>query len=96
MSSVSHRGSPTAPLLGFTAAAAVEAVRLFLHASSGPRDALLEILALVATGLTDAQIAQYLFLSPRTVSKHLQSIYAKLNINSRSSATRVALEHGLV
>ncbi|THD74562.1 MAG: PAS domain S-box protein [Phenylobacterium sp.] len=48
MSSVLNRGSPTGPLLGFTAAAAVEAVRLFLHASSGPRDAVLEILALVA------------------------------------------------
>ena len=55
-----------------------------------------EILALVATGLTDAQVAQYLLLSTRTVSKHLQSIYTKLNINSRSAATRFAFEHGLV
>ncbi|HTK09155.1 MAG TPA: LuxR C-terminal-related transcriptional regulator [Ktedonobacteraceae bacterium] len=55
-----------------------------------------EILALVAAGLTDVQIAQYVSLSPRTVSKHLQSIYSKLAINSRSAATRLALEHGLV
>jgi predicted ATPase/DNA-binding CsgD family transcriptional regulator len=55
-----------------------------------------EILALVATGLTDAQVAQHLFLSPRTVSKHLQSIYTKLNVNTRSAATHFALEHGLV
>ena len=55
-----------------------------------------EILALVATGLTDAQVADYLLLSPRTVSKHLQSIYTKLNINSRSAATRFALEHSLL
>ena len=55
-----------------------------------------EILALVATGLTDAQVAGYLVLSARTVSKHLQSIYTKLNINSRSAATRFAFEHGLV
>ena len=55
-----------------------------------------EILALVAKGLTDAQVAQYLLLSTRTVSKHLQSIYSKLNINSRSAATRFAFEHGLV
>ena len=55
-----------------------------------------EILALVATGLTDAQVAGYLALSARTVSKHLQSIYTKLNINSRSAATRLAFEHGLV
>ena len=55
-----------------------------------------EILALVATGLTDAQVAGYLALSARTVSKHLQSIYTKLNINSRSAATRLAFEHGLL
>ncbi len=55
-----------------------------------------EILALVATGLTDAQVAGYLDLSTRTVSKHLQSIYTKLDINSRSAATRFAFEHGLV
>jgi DNA-binding CsgD family transcriptional regulator len=55
-----------------------------------------EILILVATSLTDAQVADYLHLSARTVSKHLQSIYTKLNINSRSAATRFALENGLM
>jgi non-specific serine/threonine protein kinase len=55
-----------------------------------------EVLALVTMGLTDAQVAQSLQLSPRTVSKHLQSIYTKLNINSRSAATRIALEEGLM
>jgi DNA-binding NarL/FixJ family response regulator len=55
-----------------------------------------EVLALVATGLSDGQIAQDLLLSPRTVSKHLQSVYTKLHVNSRSAATRIALEQGLV
>jgi predicted ATPase/DNA-binding CsgD family transcriptional regulator len=55
-----------------------------------------EVLTLVAMGLTDAQTAKQLVLSPRTVSKHLQSIYTKLNINSRSAATRLAIEHGLL
>jgi DNA-binding NarL/FixJ family response regulator len=55
-----------------------------------------EILILVATGLTDIQIAQSLSLSRRTVSKHVQSIYTKLAINSRSAATRLALESGLI
>jgi predicted ATPase/DNA-binding CsgD family transcriptional regulator len=55
-----------------------------------------EVLSLVATGLTDAQVATSLQLSPRTVSKHMQSIYTKLNINSRGAATHFALEHGLV
>lgn len=55
-----------------------------------------EVLVLVAKGLTDAEVAEYLCLSTRTVSKHLQSIYSKLNINSRSAATRFAFENGLV
>jgi len=50
----------------------------------------------VATGLTDAQIAERLVISPRTVSKHLQSVYSKLDLPSRSAATRFAIEHGLV
>lgn len=55
-----------------------------------------EILMLVATGMTDAQVAETLFLSTRTVSKHLQTIYSKLHITSRSAATRQALEGGLL
>ena len=59
-----------------------------------PRE--LEVLRLVATGLTDAQIAAELVISPRTVSKHLQSIYGKLLVSTRSAATRFAVEHHLV
>lgn len=54
-----------------------------------------EVLRLVARGLTDAQVADELVLSKRTVSTHLTSIYSKLGINSRSAATRFALEQGL-
>jgi DNA-binding NarL/FixJ family response regulator len=53
------------------------------------------VLRLVARGLTDAPVAEELVISPRTVSKHLQSIYGKLQVNSRSAATRFALEHGI-
>jgi DNA-binding CsgD family transcriptional regulator len=45
--------------------------------------------------MTSAQIAKELFLSPRTVHSHLNSIYHKIGVNSRSAATRYALEHGL-
>ncbi len=54
-----------------------------------------EVLRLVAAGLTDARIAETLVLSPRTVNTHLRSIYAKLGISSRSAATRFALEQHL-
>jgi non-specific serine/threonine protein kinase len=55
-----------------------------------------EVLRLVAKGLTDAQIAERLTLSVRTVQAHLRSVYAKLGVNTRSAATRAALERGLV
>ena len=54
-----------------------------------------EVLRLVAAGLTDAQVAERLFLSPYTVKAHLRSIYGKLGVPSRNAATRFALEHRL-
>ena len=55
-----------------------------------------EVLKLVAKGLTNAQVAQELFISARTVNRHLNSIYHKLNVHSRAAATRFAVEHDLV
>ncbi len=55
-----------------------------------------EVLRLVAGGLTDLQIAEKLVLSPRTVHAHISSIYSKLAVTSRSMATRYAIEHHLV
>jgi DNA-binding NarL/FixJ family response regulator len=54
------------------------------------------VLGLVATGMTNPQVAQRLFLSPRTVQRHLNSVYRKLGVTSRAAATRFALEHGLL
>jgi DNA-binding NarL/FixJ family response regulator len=58
-----------------------------------PREA--EVLRLVATGRTDAQIAAQLYISTRTVHAHVRSIYGKLDVANRSAATRYALDHGL-
>ena len=55
-----------------------------------------EVLRLVATGMSNHQIAEQLVVSPNTVNAHVQSIYRKIDINSRSAATRFALEHQLV
>ena len=55
-----------------------------------------EVLRLVAEGLTDAQVAEKLFISLRTVNAHLRSIYAKLGVSSRSAATRYAVENELI
>jgi DNA-binding NarL/FixJ family response regulator len=54
-----------------------------------------EVLYLLAGGLTDIQIAEKLVLSPRTVHAHISSIYSKLGVTSRSAATRYAMEHHL-
>jgi DNA-binding CsgD family transcriptional regulator len=59
-----------------------------------PRE--IEVLRLVAQGLTNEQVAQQLVISPRTVDTHLTSIYSKIGVSSRSAATRYALEHHLV
>jgi DNA-binding NarL/FixJ family response regulator len=59
-----------------------------------PREA--EILRLVASGLSNAQVAEKLIISPRTVHAHVRSIYSKLGITSRSSATRYAIDHKLL
>lgn len=59
-----------------------------------PRE--IEVLTLVAQGLTDADIAERLYISYRTVTTHLTSILNKLGVNSRVSATRIAVEQRLV
>ncbi len=63
-------------------------------AGLSPRE--LEVLHLVASGATDVRVAEQLFISPRTVARHLQSIYTKLNVNSRTAASRYALENDLL
>jgi DNA-binding NarL/FixJ family response regulator len=55
----------------------------------------LDVLRLLAEGLTDGQVAERLYLSRRTVNAHVRSIYTKLGITTRSAATRYAIEHNL-
>jgi DNA-binding CsgD family transcriptional regulator len=56
-------------------------------------DAELRVAELVAGGLTNRNIADYLNLSPHTVDAHLKHIYAKLDIHSRVDLTVLALQH---
>jgi DNA-binding CsgD family transcriptional regulator len=55
-----------------------------------------EVLRLLALGLTNVQIAERLVISPRTVNAHLRAIYSKLALTSRTAATRYAIDHDLV
>jgi tetratricopeptide (TPR) repeat protein/DNA-binding CsgD family transcriptional regulator/transcriptional regulator with XRE-family HTH domain len=54
-----------------------------------------EVLRLVAQGLSNAEIAERLVISLLTVKAHMRSLYTKLGISSRSAATRYAIEHHL-
>lgn len=55
-----------------------------------------EVLQLVAQGMTNQEVAERLFVSPRTVGVHLNSIYRKINVSSRTAAAHFAIEHGLI
>ena len=59
-----------------------------------PRE--LEVLRLVAGGATNKAIAASLFLSERTVERHLSNIFSKLRVPSRAAATAYAYEHQLI
>jgi DNA-binding CsgD family transcriptional regulator len=54
-----------------------------------------EVLRLVAAGKTNREAAAALVISEHTVARHLQNIFAKLEVSSRSAATAFAFEHGL-
>ena len=55
-----------------------------------------EVLTLVAAGKTNRAIAGELFISEKTVARHISNIFTKLRLSSRSEATAYAYKHGLV
>jgi DNA-binding NarL/FixJ family response regulator len=54
-----------------------------------------EVLRLVAAGDTNREVARELYLSEKTVERHLSNIFGKLGLSSRSAATAYAFRHGL-
>jgi HD-GYP domain-containing protein (c-di-GMP phosphodiesterase class II) len=63
---------------------------------AGLTDREVEVLALLSRGLTMKEIAARLVIAPKTVDAHVQHIYAKLEVRTRSGARLFAMEHGLV
>ena len=55
-----------------------------------------EVLALVATGRSNREIAQQLFISAKTVSVHISNVMAKLDAGSRTEAVAVARRKHLI
>ncbi|MGH3455724.1 MAG: response regulator transcription factor, partial [Nocardioidaceae bacterium] len=85
------------------ARAAREAFALLGTAATGERvgsEALspreVDILRLVAQGLSNTEIAERLFLSPHTVHRHVANIRTKLGVPSRAAAVGYATRHGLL
>ena len=68
----------------------VEAV----HEDLTPRE--LEVLRLLAQGLSNAELAEALFISEKTVKTHISNILGKLNLADRTQAAIYAYKHGLV
>jgi ATP/maltotriose-dependent transcriptional regulator MalT len=62
----------------------------------GLTDSEVQVLRLVAQGLSDAQVAKQRIVSHHTVNSQLKSIYSKIGVSSRSAATRWAIDHGLL
>jgi DNA-binding NarL/FixJ family response regulator len=58
-----------------------------------PRE--LEVLRLVARGSTNRAIAGALFISEKTVHRHVSNIFMKLGVSTRAAAAAFAFEHGL-
>jgi DNA-binding NarL/FixJ family response regulator len=74
------------------------AVRTLHPASAGPRlsERELDVLRLTARGLSSKEIAGRLTISQRTVEGHLNNIYSKLGVNSRTEAVVNAAARGLI
>ncbi len=74
----------------------IEALTRTRAGSHGMTSRELEVLRLVAAGKTNREIAAELVLSEHTVARHVQNIFAKLRVSSRTAATAFAFEHQLV
>jgi DNA-binding NarL/FixJ family response regulator len=55
-----------------------------------------QVVALVATGRTNREVAAELHISDKTVARHLSNVFAKLGLTSRAAATAYAYEHDIV
>lgn len=91
-------GAVRAAARGETVLAPSVAARLVTHVRRPPREALsareVEVLTLVARGLTNAEIGRRLFISEATVKTHLLRLFGKLGVGDRTAAVTTAIERG--
>lgn len=65
-------------------------------APNGLSEREVEVLALISRGLTNREMAERLFISPKTVGRHVENIYTKIGVSSRAAAAIYAMEHRLL
>jgi HD-GYP domain-containing protein (c-di-GMP phosphodiesterase class II) len=76
--------------------AAGHRVRRRREGPAGLSEREVEVLQLLARGLSNRAIAQRLVISPKTVGTHIEHIYAKIDASSRATASLFAMQHGLL
>jgi len=77
-----------------TAAGHFGSRRVSAPAGLTPRE--LEVLIVVARGATTRQVARRLGITPKTAGNHIERIYSKISVSSRSAATLYAMQHGML
>jgi len=62
----------------------------------GLTDREVEVLRLIARGHTNRVIGEDLYISPKTVGRHVENIYSKIGVSTRAAAALYAMEHRLL
>jgi DNA-binding NarL/FixJ family response regulator len=62
----------------------------------GLTDREIEVLSLIARGRTNRDVADDLFISTKTVGRHVENIYTKIGVSTRAAAALYAMEHRLL
>jgi DNA-binding CsgD family transcriptional regulator len=66
------------------------------HNPGGLTNREIEVLRLAARGLTTTDIAEQLFISPKTADHHIQHVYTKTGVSTRAAAALWAMRNGIV
>lgn len=96
MHSLVQSGSFDADAVHAVLTAAARPTRIVRARPAGLTERQVEVLRLVASGLSNRAIAEQLVISPRTAEHHVQNVYACIGVSSRAAAAMFAMQHGLI
>ena len=96
--SLTDAGCLVAPAADAVLAAAghagTRATKVVIPGGLSPRE--VEVLQLAARGLTTKEIAETLYISPKTADHHIQHVYTKIGVSTRAAAALWAMQNGVV